>query len=149
VQHDRQPVRQTGPNEDDFRRRIILPDPLKVDDLKLSFATIACPELGVYIDFGLTRRMNYLIARYPDLAEFQAMLEGWSAKGPWNGKHFLTTLSKEKGPTFTLWLRQNDVGIDFTETEWNALRELFQKAWAIPELQQWMQELKLEYGEQG
>jgi len=54
-----------------------------------------------------------------------------------------------EGPTFTLWLRQNDVGIDFTETEWNALRELFQKAWAIPELQQWMQELKLEYGEQG
>jgi hypothetical protein len=27
--------------------------------------------------------------------------------------------------------------------------ELFQKAWAIPELQRWMQELKLEYGEQG
>jgi len=59
------------------------------------------------------------------------------------------TLSKEKGPTFTLWLRQNDIGIDFTENEWNALRELFQKAWAIPELQRWMQELQLEYGEQG
>jgi hypothetical protein len=41
------------------------------------------------------------------------------------------------------------VGIDFTENEWNALRELFQKAWAIPELQRWMQELQLEYGEQG
>src|SRR5882762_1832697 len=67
VRHDRQPVRQTGPNEDDFRRRIILPDPLKVDDLKLSFATIACPELGVYIDFGLTRSMNYLNAQYTDL----------------------------------------------------------------------------------
>ncbi len=56
---------------------------------------------------------------------------------------------RRRGTTFTLWLRQNDVGIDFTETEWNALRELFQKAWAIPELQRWMQELKLEYGEQG
>jgi len=77
------------------------------------------------------------------------MLEGWSAKGSWNGKHFLTTLSKEKGPTFTLWLRQHDVGIDFTENEWNALRELFKKAWANPELQRWMQELHLEYGEQG
>lgn len=149
VRHDRQPVRPTGPNEDDFRRRIILPDPLKVDDLKLSFTKTGCPELGVYIDFGPTRRVNYLIARYPDLAEFRAMLEGWSAKSSWNGKHFLTTLSKEKGPTFTLWLRQNDIGIDFTEDEWNALRELFQKAWAIPELQRWMQELQLEYGEQG
>jgi len=142
-------VRPTGLNEDDFRRRIILPDPLKVGDLKLSFTTTACPELGVYIDFGPTRRVNYLLARYSDLAEFRAMLEGWSAKSSWNGRHFLTTLSKEKGPTFTLWLRQNDVGIDFTETEWNALRDLFQKAWAIPELQRWMQELQLEYGEQG
>jgi len=124
-------VRQTGPNEDDFRRRIILPDPLKVDDLKLSFATIACPELGVYIDFGLTRRMNYLIARYR-LGRIPGDARRWSAKGPWNGKHFLTTLSKGEGQHSRFWLRQNDVGIDFTETEWNALRELFQKAWAIP-----------------
>ena len=103
----------------------------------------------MYIDFGPTRRVSYLIARYPDLAEFRAMLEGWSAKSSWNGRHFLTTLSKEKGPTFTLWLRQNDIGFDFTENEWSALRELFQKAWAIPELQRWMQELQTEYGEQG
>ncbi len=149
MQHDRQPVRPKGPNENDFRRRIILPSPLKVDDLKLSFTTAGSPELGVHIDFGPTRRVTYLIGRYPDLAEFRAMLEGWSAKRSWNGRHFLTTLSEEKGPTFTLWLRQNDIGIDFTENEWNALRELFQKAWAISELQRWMQELQLEYGEQG
>jgi hypothetical protein len=60
------------------------------------------------------------------------------------------TPSKEKGATkFTLWLRQNDVGIEFTESEWNALRELFRKAWAIPEIQRWLQELQNEYGEQG
>ena len=148
--HDRQPVRPTGPNEDDFRRRIILPDPLKVGDLRLSFTTIARPELGVYIDFGPTRRVNYLIARYSDLAEFRAMLEGLTAKRSWNGRHFLVTPSEEKGSTkFTLWLRQNDVGIDFTESEWKALRELFQKAWAIPELQRWLEELQNEYGEQG
>src|SRR6266852_5895739 len=52
VRHDRQPVRQSGPNEDDFRRRIILPDPIKLEDFKLSFTSIGCPELGMYIDFG-------------------------------------------------------------------------------------------------
>jgi hypothetical protein len=84
------------------------------------------------------------------LAEFRAMLEGWSPKRSWNGRHFLVTPSKEKGATkFTLWLRQNDVGIEFTEGEWNAQRELFQKAWAIPEIQRWLQELQNEYGEQG
>ena len=143
MRHDRQPVRPAGPNDDDFRRRIILPDPLKLDELKLSFTALGCPELGVYIDFGPARRVNYLIARYSDLAEFRAMLEGWSAKRSWNGRHFLVTSSKEKGPTkFTFWLRQNDVGIEFTESEWNALRELFQKAWAIPEIQRWLQELQ-------
>jgi hypothetical protein len=54
------------------------------------------------------------------------------------------------GPAkFTLWLRQSDVGIEFTEKEWEALRDLFQKAWATPEVQRWLQELQLEYGEQG
>jgi hypothetical protein len=48
-----------------------------------------------------------------------------------------------------LWLRLNDVGIEFIESEWNILRELFQKALAIPEIQLWLQELHNEYGEQG
>src|SRR5260370_11867820 len=117
VRHDRQPVRPTGPNEDDFRRRIILPKPLKVDDLKLSFTTTACPELGAYIDIGPTRRVNYLIARYPDLAEVLAMLEAWSAKSSWNGRPFLTPLSTVKVPTFTLSTRLNDVSLDFTQNQ--------------------------------
>ncbi len=49
----------------------------------------------------------------------------------------------------TLCLRENEVGIDFTESEFNGLGELFQKAWAMPELQQWVRELEEEYGEQG
>jgi hypothetical protein len=150
LRHDRQPVRQSSPNEDDFRRRIVLPDPLKLDDLKLSFTSIGCPELGMYIDLGPTRRFNYLLARYPALAEFRAMLEGWSAKHSWSGRHFLTTISKEKGSAkFSLELRQHDVSIDFTEDEWDAVRELFQKALVIPEIQRWLEELRLEYGEQG
>ncbi len=150
VRHDRQPVRLASPNEDDFRRRIIMADQLESHELKLSFTTSACPELGVNIDLGPVRRVSYLIARYPNLAEFRAMLEQWSVKRSWNGRHFLMTRAKEKGPAkFTLWLRQSDVGIEFAEKEWEALRELFQKAWAIPEVQRWLQELQLEYGEQG
>jgi len=104
----------------------------------------------VHIDLGPVRRVSSLIARYPNLAEFRAMLEGWLAKRSWNGRHFLMTRAKEMGPAkFTLWLRQSDVGIEFTEKEWEALRDLFQKAWATPEVQRWLQELQLEYGEQG
>ena len=150
IRHDRQPVRPPGPNDDDFRRRIILPDPIKLGELKLSFTSIGCPELGVYIDFGPSRRLNYLVTRYPELAELRTMLEGLPPKESWNGKHFLVTAFKGKGPTKCMvWLRQNEVGIDFTESEWSALRELFQQAWAIPELQRWYEELHQEYGEQG
>jgi hypothetical protein len=150
VRHDRQPVRQSGPNEGDFRRRIILPDPIKLEDFELSFTSTGCPELGMYLDFGPTRRFNYLITRYPDLAEFRAMLEGWSAKHSWSGRHFLMTVSMEKGSTkFSLDLRQHDVSIKFTETEWDALRELFLKGLAVPGIQRWLEELRLEYGEQG
>jgi hypothetical protein len=143
-------VRLVGPNDDDFRHRIILPEPLESDDLRLSLVGAGRPELGMSIDLGPTRRVSFLIARYPDLAEFQTMLAGWPMKRSWNGRHFVATPSKEKGATtITLWLRRNDVGIEFTEREWVALRELSQKASAFPEVQRWLQELRLEYGEQG
>ena len=45
--------------------------------------------------------------------------------------------------------RTHDVSVDFTESEWDGLRELFQRALTIPEIQRWLEELRLEYGEQG
>ncbi|MHB8608329.1 MAG: hypothetical protein ACYDCG_08515 [Candidatus Acidiferrales bacterium] len=65
LNHEHLPVRPAGPSEDDFRRRIILPEPLKSDDLTLSFTGNACPELGMSIDLGHIRRVSFLIARYP------------------------------------------------------------------------------------
>jgi hypothetical protein len=123
---------------------------LQSNELRLSFTGIGCPELGMSIDLGPARRVSFLVARYPDLAEFQTMLAGWPMKRSWNGRHFVATPSKEKsGTTIMLWLRRNDVGIEFTEREWSALRELSQKASALPEIQRWLEELRLEYGEQG
>jgi hypothetical protein len=150
LRHDRQPVRVPGPNDNDIRSRIILPGPFKSDDIKLSFTGIGRPELGVTIDLGPARGVSFLIVRYPDLAEFRAMLDGWPMKRSWNGRHFLATPSKEKGDTtITLWLRRNDVGIEFTEEEWAALRDLTATVWAPPEIQRWLAELQSEYGEHG
>jgi hypothetical protein len=40
------------------------------------------------------------------------------SKQPWNGKHFFTVVPKEKGPTKrTLWLKQNEVAVEFSESE--------------------------------
>jgi len=150
LRHDRQPVRLPGPYEDDVRSRIILPGAFKSEDLELSFTKANLPELGMTIELGPTRRASFLIARYPDLAEFRAMLTEWPMKRSWNGRHFVATTSKEKGgAVITLWLRRNDVGIEFTEQEWTALRQLSERAAALPEIERWLAELRLEYGEHG
>jgi len=60
------------------------------------------------------------------------------------------SVAKDKGATKrTLWLRQNEVNVEFTEAEWNALRDVFRQALEDTGLQQWLQELQLEYGEHG
>lgn len=150
LRNDRQPVRPPGPSDDDIRSRIILPGPFKSDDLQMSFSRIAGSELGMTIDLGPSRRVTFLIARYPALAEFRAMVEGWLMKHSWNGRHFAATPTNEEGDTtITLWLRRNDVGIEFSEQQWAGLRELSAKGWASPEIQRWLAELRLEYGEHG
>ena len=151
LQHDGQPVREPGSNDDDFRRRITLPSGLNSDELKVSFSSSGSTEFATSIDFGPSRRFGFVITRYPDLVEFRAMLEGLPPKQqPWNGRHFYVSVAKEKGATKrTLWLKQNEVNVEFSEGEWNALRDIFRQALENPGLQQWLGELQLEYGEQG
>ena len=133
-----------------FAAELSCPIRLKSDELKLSFTAIGCPELGVHIDFGPVRRVSYLIARYPDLAEFRAMLEGWSAKRSWNGRHFLMTRAKEKGPAkFTLWLRQSDVGIEFTEKRMGCPARTVPEGVGDPRGSAVVAGASTEYGEQG
>lgn len=144
------PLRPKVPGEDDFRRRILLPDPVHADEFSLSFTAVGCPELGLSIDLGRSRRLSFLISRYPDLAEFHAMVEGWPMKRSWNGRHFVATPAKEKGGTsINLLLRDQGVNAEFTAKEWDTLRELFRKAWPSPEIQRWLAELRMEYGEHG
>jgi hypothetical protein len=150
LRFDHVPLRPKGPTEDDFRQRILLPDPVSADEFSLYPTAVGCPELGLSIDLGQSRRMSFLISRYPDLAEFHAMVEGWPMKRSWNGRHFVATPTKEKGSTsINLLLREQGVNAEFTEKEWDALRELFRKAWPSPEIQRWLAELRMEYGEHG
>lgn len=150
LRFDHKPLRAKVPGDDDFRRRILLPDSVHADEFSLSFTAVGCPELGLSIDLGRSRRLSFLISRYPDLAEFHAMVEGWPMKRSWNGRHFVATPAKEKGGTsINLLLRDQGVNAEFTENEWDTLRGLFRKAWPSPEIQRWLAELRMEYGEHG
>ena len=150
LRFDHKPLRPKGPTEDDFRRRILLPDRVLADEFSLSFTAVGCPELGVSIDLGRSRRLSFLLSRYPDIAEFHAMFEGWPMKRSWNGRQFVATPTKEKGGVnINLLLREQGVNAEFTEKEWDALRDLFREAWPSPEIQRWLAELRMEYGEHG
>ncbi len=150
LRHDRQPVRATVPNEEDFRQRIILPDPLRSADITVSFTGVARPELAMTVDLGPARRVSFAITRYPELAEFHTMLVEWRMERPWNGRHFVATSRKEKSSKVIMFsLRRNEVSIEFAEQEWTALRELSVTAEAVPEIERWLAELRLEYGEHG
>jgi hypothetical protein len=145
----RQPVRPTGATEEDVRRRISVPSAITAGDLTVSFALSGDTEFTTQIDFGSARRFSFWIGRYPELMEWRAMLDAVSDQ-PWNGRYFVSAVSNDHAPRMhALWLKQREVRMDFSESEWNALCDLVQKAWQNPDLQRWMQELQQEYGEQG
>jgi hypothetical protein len=148
IRHDGQPVRIGKASEEDVRRRFILPSPLTSGDLTLSFASAGDTELAAQIGFG-AGRFRYLIYRYPELVEFRAMLEA-PIDRLWQGRYFFTVMSDNKGEasTRTLLLKR-DATVDFAESEWIALRDLFRQAWQSSDLQRWIGELEQEYGEQG
>lgn len=147
IRHDHQPVRASGPNDDDVRRRIVLPDPVTRDDLRVGFVSAGGLDLGVEISFS-GRRLTTFLHRYPELVEFRAMLD--AADGvSWRGRYFEALVSREAGNrTRTLWLKR-DTAIDVAPSEWAALAALFREAWASPDVQRWLHELAQEYGEQG
>jgi hypothetical protein len=146
----RQPVRVVGATEEDVRYRISLPSAVTGGDLTVSFAPSGGSEFATHIEFGSAGRFSYRIGRYPELVEFRGMLEGASDQS-WNGRHFCMVVSKDQGPTTTrsLWIKQRDVRVHFSEREWDTLRDLIRQTWQSLDLQRWVQELQQEYGEQG
>ena len=144
----RQPVRVGEHTHEEVRQRTSLPCAVTVGDVTASFAPSRSGEFATHLAFG-ARRFSYLISRYPEFVEFRAMLDEASDHA-WNGQHFFTVVSTNQEPkTRTLWLMRREVSIDFSEGEWQALRDLVHEAWRSADLQRWVQALDQEYGEQG
>jgi hypothetical protein len=145
-QHE--PVRTARGLGDDVRRLITLPDSMTAGALSMTCAP-AGHELAMRVELGSPIRFGYWIKQYPELAEFRALLEDASDE-MWFGRHFFSHVAKTGGiTTHTLWLKQQEVRIDYTADEWNTMRDLLQRLWENPGVQLWIQELQQEYGEQG
>ena len=147
IRHDRQPVRLAGSTDGDARQPVSLPPAMTVDDLTVSFSQAGGTEFTTFIEWE-SRRFGLHIHRYPELVEFRAMLEV-DGDRPWVGWQYATVIDADGSGTRRVSPTRRQMHFILSATEWTVLRDLFRRAWQSPELQRWLQELQLEYGEHG
>ena len=154
----RQPVRDSGRR--DMVHRAAIPSveeyfgPKKTEDAKyrLSFARGTGHDIDVLLSFPGPRGAMYPLAPYPMIAEFRAMLAALTPKARqpehWDGEHFYGYVTERAGePEFWFRAHANAITFGFSVEEWKAVRELFRKAWEMPEVRIAWDALSLEYGE--
>jgi hypothetical protein len=104
------------------------------------------------LGFPGARGPMYPLGTYPMIAEFRAMLAAIPPRGKsplhWDGKQFYGYVSEREKET-EFWFRSHANGITFgfSSEEWKAVRELFRRAWDVPEVGVAWNALILEYGE--
>jgi hypothetical protein len=76
------------------------------------------------------------------------MLEA-DGDSPWIGRQYCMTVNDDGSGARTVAATRRQMHLVLAATEWTTLRDLFRRAWQSPELQRRLQELQLEYGEQG
>jgi hypothetical protein len=147
IRHDRRPVRLSESTGEEARQALGLPPPMSADDLTISFMPGGGTQFSTRIEWG-SRRFGFNITGYPELVEFHAMLEADGDRA-WIGRQYVTTVHDDGSGARTVLAARRQMHFSVTATEWTALRDLFRRAWQSPELQRRVQELQLEYGEQG
>ena len=154
----RQPVRESGRR--DMVHRPAIPSleeyfgPKKTDDARyrLSFARGAGHDFDVLLSFPGARGPMYPLGSYPMIAEFRAMLAALAPKARppehWGGEQFYGYVTeREKETEFWFRAHANAITFGFSVEEWKAVRELFRRAWDMPEVRIAWDALSLDYGE--
>jgi hypothetical protein len=147
IRHDRRRVRLPEPSGEDARQPVSLPPAMAADDVTVSFSPGGGAEFYTAIEFG-SRRFGLIISQYPELVEFRAMLE-LEGDRPWIGRHYAMAVDDDGSGAYRVSPTRRQMHFELSATEWTAMRDLFRRAWQRPELQHWLAELQLEYGEQG
>lgn len=143
------PIREKGRASGSFFKPPI--PSLTESGYALSFARGDGNDFSVLLSFPGPLAPMYPLGSYPILAEFRAMLAALdpeSSTPSWEGVRFYGYLV-ERGKERQYWFRAHENGITFgfSEKDWTAVRELFRRAWEIPDLLAMWNGLILEYGE--
>jgi hypothetical protein len=147
IRHDHRPVRLAGLSEEGVQPPVGLPTALTGEDVTISFGPAGGAEFITTIEWG-SRRFGLHISRYPELVEFRAMLEAEGDR-PWLGRQYVMAVDDDGSGTRRVLPTRRQLYFMLSPKEWTVLRDLFRCAWQSRELQCWLAELQLEYGEQG
>jgi hypothetical protein len=96
------------------------------------------PALQGALDLLDRKNVAYPLTRYPRVREFATMLARLEPARYWKGREFFGYTNEvvpERASRFYFRHRRNGIAISFTREEWQSLKELFEKALAMPELQ--------------
>jgi len=118
-------------------------------DFRLSIVVASDGEIEMLLDMD-RKDVSYPLTRYPRVREFATMVARLEPGRRWKGREFFgytNDVIPERASRFYFRNRRNGIAISFTREEWQSLKELFEKALAMPELQPVLEELALVYGE--
>ncbi len=118
-------------------------------DHRLSILVTSDGEIEMLLEMD-RKDVAYPLTRYPRVREFATMVVRLEPGRYWKGREFFgftNDLVPERASRFYFRHRRNGITISFTREEWQSLKELFEKALAMPELQPVFEELSLVYGE--
>ena len=118
-------------------------------DNRLSILVASDGEIEMLLDMD-RKDVSYPLTRYPRVREFATMVARLEPGRHWKGREFFgytNDVIPERASRFYFRNRRNGIAISFTREEWQSLKELFEKALAMPELQPVLEELALVYGE--
>jgi hypothetical protein len=123
--------------------------PVASGDHRLTILVASDGEIEMLLDMD-RKDVSYPLTRYPRVREFATMVARLEPGRYWKGREFYgytNDVVPERASRFYFRHRRNGIAISFTREEWQSLKELFEKALAMPELQPVLEELALVYGE--
>lgn len=145
-----QPIREKPRTAEERFHRSAIP-PISEGGYTLSFARGEGNDFSVLLSFPGVRAPQYPINDYPTIAEFRTMLTALESEDStmhWKGEYFFGAVTERgKETELSFRARNNGIMFSFTEKEWRAVRELFRRAWEVPDVRIAWDGLILEYGE--
>ena len=92
------------------------------------------------------KHVCYPLSPYPIIREFATIVSDLKPGIPWHGSQFSgLTYGQGRKLQFLFRDRRTGIAIDFSEAEWDSLRELFKEALGMAQIHQLLDSLALQY----